>query len=163
MSGPAYVHSTAAIEEFRGALSRFGERIASVLENLDGQLRRAQEWVEHDLPSHWRSEIRNAEDLVQAAKLELEKCLMLPVADERPSCREERTNLRSAEERRDYCRAKLQRVRHWNHQFRHEQFEFQGRTGQLRRWLETDLERALICLRQILQRLDAYGAKTDAN
>ena len=97
MTGPADVRSTAAIEDFRVALRRFGERVASILESLDGQLRRVQEWVEHDLPSQWRGEIRAAEDAVQAAKLELEKCLMMPVAGERPSCREERTNLENAE------------------------------------------------------------------
>ena len=158
MSGPAHVRSTAAIEDFRVALLRFGERAQTILETLDRQLRRTQEWLEHDMPAHWRTETRLAEDAVQAAKLELERCLMFSVADERPSCREERSNLKKAEARREYCREKSECVRHWHRQFRHDMLEFRGRSGQLRRWLEADMAKAVESLRQILQRLESYGA-----
>lgn len=156
MSGSAHVHSVAAIEAFRGALARFEQRVEDALENLSGETRRVVDWVEHDRPRYWKEQSRLASDAVQQAKLDLERCLMFPVADERPACREERADLKKAQLRVEYCRGKVERVKHWNRQLQHELFEYKGRMGQLQRMLETELPAARAKLQQIVRRLDAY-------
>lgn len=156
MPDPAQVRSVAAIENFRNALVRFQERAQSALETLGGELQRSADWLEHDRPAHWKAQLRLAEDDCQQAKMDLERCLTFPVADERPTCREERAVLKKARVRVDYCREKQQRVRHWQREFQHEQLEYSGRAGQFRRLLETELPLAKNKLEQILRRLDEY-------
>jgi hypothetical protein len=156
MSSPAQVRSTDAIEALRLALVKFQERVQTALDTLDGELHRASNWVEHDCPSHWKQQTHNAEDAVHQAKLDLERCLMMTVAGERPACREQKAALVVAKARRAYCQEKNEAVRRWQRNFRHEQFEYHGRIGQLRRTIEVDVPKAAALLKTILRRLDEY-------
>jgi len=156
MPGPAQVRSVAAIEDFRNALVRFQERAENALETLSGELRRSADWLQHDRPAHWKTQLRLAENDFQQAKIDLERCLIFPIAGERPACREERAVLKKAQVRVDHCREKQRRVKHWQREFQHEQLEYDGRAGQFRRLLETELPLAKNKLEQILRRLDEY-------
>ena len=156
MSGPAEVRSVDAIESFRGALARFEERAAAALETLSGEARRADDWLRQDRPAHWQEQHRLAADAVHQAKIDLQRCLMYPVADERPTCREERDVLKKAQRRLDYCREKIERVKHWKRQLQHELFDYEGRLGALRQMLDTELPMARARLQQMVRRLDAY-------
>ncbi|MCA9257777.1 MAG: hypothetical protein KDA61_01200 [Planctomycetales bacterium] len=156
MSGPAQVRSTYAIEEFRSALARFDVAALRALEGLDAQLRRADDWIQHDRPSYWKRSLADAQNAAHEAKVELERCLLFPVADERPSCREERAAYAAAQRRVEYCREKIETVRHWKQQLNHELFEYRGRLGALRQALELDLPAAKATLAKILRQLEAY-------
>ncbi|MCA9232709.1 MAG: hypothetical protein KDA57_18815 [Planctomycetales bacterium] len=156
MAGSARVESVAAIERFRGALARYEQRVEDALETLSGELRRALDWLEHERPAYWKEQTRLADDAIHQARQDLDRCLMFPVADERPACREEKANLKRAQLRLEFCREKSERVKHWNRQLQHEMFEYEGRIGQLRRMLETELPAAKAKLQQIVRRVDAY-------
>ena len=157
MSSPAQVRSVEAIENFRLQLANYEQQVQDALESLNSQLQQATRWLKHDRPAHWKKQTKLAEDAVHQAKLDLERCLMFPVVSgERPSCREEKDNLRKAQARLDYCREKVERVRYWNRQISHEVLEYQGRIGQLKRMLETEMPAARARLQQIVHRLDAY-------
>ena len=108
MSGSAQVRSVDSIDRFRQALIRFMERSTDAVETLEGQMRRAEEWIEHDRPSYWKMQLRAAQDAVNQAKIDLEKCLAFRVTEERPACREERTALKKAQQREEYCRSKIE-------------------------------------------------------
>ncbi|MCC6492259.1 MAG: hypothetical protein IT424_04490 [Pirellulales bacterium] len=156
MPGPAQVRSTESIELLRAALAKFQQRVQHALDSLDGQLRRSEDWIEHDRPTYWRDQIHKAEEAVTQAKVELERCLMFTLAGERPQCREQKAALQEAKSRLAYCRQKGDQVKHWQRSFRHESFEYDGRIGQLRRALEQDLPRAKALLGKILRRLEEY-------
>ena len=156
MSGSAQVRSSESIEQFRAALAKFESRAQDALDTLATELRRASNWLEHDCPAHWKRQAKLGEDAVHQAKLDLERCLIFPVAGERPACREERAALKKAQQRVEYCREKNERVKHWSRQLHHELFEYEGRIGQLQRLLETDLPKARARLQQIVRRLDEY-------
>ncbi|BBO34550.1 hypothetical protein [Lacipirellula parvula] len=156
MSTPAQVRSTAAIEAFRLALVKFQERVQNAIDSLDGELHRASNWVEHDRPSHWKNQTHLAEDAVHQAKLDLERCLLMTVAGERPTCREQKAALVAAKARRAYCQEKCEAVKRWQRSFRHEQFEYDGRIGQLRRTMELDVPKAQALLKTIVRRLEEY-------
>lgn len=157
MSGPVHVRSVAAIERFRLALTEFEKRAQNALETLNSELRRATEWLDSDSPAYWKEQEKKASDVVQQAKLDLERCLIFPVGGEQPSCREEKAILRAARDRLDHCRQKRQDVRRWRGVVQHEVFEFRGRIGQLRRLLETDLPRARAKLQLIIRRIEGYS------
>lgn len=156
MSTPAQVRSTEAIEAFRLALVKFQERVQNAVDSLDGELHRASNWVEHDRPAHWKSQTHLAEDAVHQAKLDLERCLLMTVAGQRPTCREQKAALIAAKARRAYCQEKCEAVKRWQRSFRHEQFEYDGRIGQLRRTMEMDVPKAQALLKTIVRRLDEY-------
>jgi hypothetical protein len=81
---------------------------------------------------------------------------MMTVAGERPACREQKAALVAAKARRAYCQEKSEAVRRWQRNYRHEQFEFDGRIGTLRRAIEVDVPKAAATLKTILRRLDEY-------
>jgi hypothetical protein len=157
MSGPAQVRSTEAIEMVAVALARFEQRVQAALDALDAEIRRAGDWVDHDRPAHWKAQVHLAEDGVHDAKIELERCLTYNVStQERPACREQKAALEKAKARLEYCREKADSVKHWQRNFRHESFEYDGRVGQLRRVVEQDVPLARGSLAKILRRLEEY-------
>ncbi len=157
MSTRANVHSSAAIEAVRNSLIAFVEQVSDALAILETEMRRVQEWLEHDRPQFWRRQIHVATDEVNKAQADLHRCLMFPApGGERPSCYEERQALKEAQSREAYCRAKAERVRHWVRTLQHEVFEYQGRISQLVRLVEIDAPRAIGVLEQVLRRLEEY-------
>ena len=86
MSTPAKVHSSEAIEAVRMALMSFAAQVGDALTELSAEMRRMQEWLEHDRPRHWKMQIRKAGDMAHEAQQALHRCLMFPIANERPSC-----------------------------------------------------------------------------
>ncbi len=156
MSTPANVHSLESIEAVRNALSLFDERVADALTEIGAELRRMLDWLEHDRPRHWRTQVRVAADRVHEAQQALHRCLMFPIANERPSCYEERMELKKAQARLAYCEEKVERVRHWQRSVQHELFEYEGRISQLVRLVEVDVPQAMGVLTRIVRHLEEY-------
>src|SRR6476620_5407948 len=158
MSTPAKVHSSEAIEAVRMALMSFAAQVGDALTELSAEMRRMQEWLEHDRPRHWKMQIRKAGDMAHEAQQALHRCLMFPIANERPSCTEERTALKKAKARLEYCQDKEDKVRHWQQTVRHELFEYEGRMSQLVRLVEVEVPQAIGVLNKILRNLEEYHA-----
>jgi exonuclease VII large subunit len=158
MSTPAKVHSSEAIEAVRMALMSFAAQVGDALTELSAEMRRMQEWLEHDRPRYWKGQIRRAGDEAHEAQQALHRCLMFPIANERPSCTEERTALKQAQARLAYCQEKEDRVRRWQQSMRHEMFEYEGRISQLVRLVEVEVPQAIGVLNKILRNLEEYHA-----
>lgn len=158
MSTPAKVYSSDAIEAVRMALMSFVEHVSDALAELSSEMRRMQGWLDHDRPRYWKTQTRLGTDLVHEAQQALHRCLMFPIANERPSCTEERTALKMAQARLAYCERKTDRVRHWQKTMRHELFEYEGRISQLVRLVEVEVPQAIGVLNKILRNLEEYHA-----
>ena len=126
------------------------------LATIDVEMRRVLDWLEHDRPRFWRRQVRDANDAVTEARAALHRCLMYPINDERPSCYEERAELKKAEARLAYCEEKSERLRHWIREVRHEMFEYEGRISQLKDVVEIDVPQAMAILDRLLARLHEY-------
>jgi hypothetical protein len=158
MSGPAKVHSSDAIEAVRLALVSFIDHVSDALTELSAEMRRVQEWLEHDRPAHWKTQMRLGIDQAHEAQQALHRCLMFPIAGERPSCYEERAALKKAQARLAYCEQKSDRVRHWQQTMRHELFEYEGRISQLVKLVEIEVPQAIGVLNRIVRNLEEYHA-----
>jgi hypothetical protein len=163
MSGPAKVQSSEAIEAVKMALVSFIEHVSEALTELSAEMRRAKEWLDHDRPAYWKNQTRKGMDEVHEAQQALHRCLMFPVADERPSCYEERAALKKAQARLEYCQRKCERVRHWQQTLRHEMFEYEGRISQLVKLVEIDVPQSIGVLNRILRKLEEYNAVRTAD
>jgi hypothetical protein len=154
----ANVHSLESIHALRTALASFADQVSDALTELDAEMRRVKEWLDHDRPRYWKTQLRVAMDGVHEARQALHRCLMFPTADERPSCYEERAALKKAQARQAYCEEKADRVRHWQRSVQHELFEYEGRISQLVRLVEYDVPQAIGVLAKIVRRLEEYQA-----
>ncbi len=158
MSSSAKVHSSEAIEAVRIALMSFAEQVGEALTELSAEMRRMQEWLEHDRPRFWKAQIRRAGDEEHEARQALHRCLMFPIANDRPSCTEERTALKKAQARLVYCQEKEEGVRRWQQTLRHELFEYEGRMTQLVRLVDIEIPQAIGVLNKILRNIEEYHA-----
>lgn len=156
MSGPAYVQNTEAIERLKGSLAKFSHQVGEGLTELEAEMRRMLDWLEHDRPRYWKNAVREAWDGVAQAKQNLQRCLMYPIGDERPSCTEERDALKQAEAHLAYCEQKVERLKAWCRELRHELFEYEGRVTQLKEVTEVDVPQAMATLGKILDRIAEY-------
>lgn len=152
----ANVRSLDAIESVRAALLAFRNDLDQAVTMIDLDIRRMLDWLEHDRPGYWRRQVREAQDGVTQARAALHRCLMYPINDERPSCYEERAELKKAEARQAYCDEKSERLRHWIREIRHEVFEYEGRIGQMGEIIEYDVPRAVAILDRLLVHLHDY-------
>jgi exonuclease VII large subunit len=158
MDTRANVVSLESIEEVRSALVSFADRVTDALAELESEMRRVLEWLEHDRPAYWKHQVRLSNDQVHEAQQALHRCLMFPVADERPACYEERAALKRAQAKLAYCEEKVQRVRHWQQTVERELFEYQGRISQLVRLVEVEVPGAIGVLTRIIRYLEEYQA-----
>lgn len=158
MNGSANVQTFDAIHTVRAALVSFGDQVDQALAMIDIEMRRVLDWLEHDRPRFWRNQVRMAMDGVTEARAALHRCLMYPVADERPSCTEERAALKKALAHLAYCEDKSERLTHWIREVRHELLEYKGRIGQLSEIVEFDVPQAVGILAKLLARLEEYQA-----
>lgn len=152
----AYVHNTDAIESVRAALANFAHQVDEGLTEITAESRRLLDWLEHDRPRYWKHQVRIAWDATEQAKKDLHRCLMYPVADERPSCTEQRAALKKAQARLTYCEQKVDRLKGWCRDVRHELFEYEGRISQLKTCGEVDVVQAMAALGRLLARIDEY-------
>jgi len=155
---PANVQSLEAIEAVRTSLASFADELVQSLSAIDIEMRRALDWLEHDRPRFWKAQVRSATDGVTEARAALHRALMYPIADERPSCHEERAALKVAEARLTYCQEKQERLRHWTREIRHEMFEYEGRIAQMKEVVELDVPHAIGMINKLLARLHEYQA-----
>lgn len=157
MADQANLRSTEAIESVRCALGKFVHQAGEGLVELEAEMRRVLDYLEHDRPAFWKQQTRLAEDGVHTARMELQRALMFPVGvNERPACTEQRAALKKAEARLDYCREKQERLRHWVRELNGELHDYQGRIAQLRGWLDTDGPAAIGVLDKLLRAIERY-------
>lgn len=158
MPHSANVRSLDSIEAVKAAMQSFAGRVEQAQTMLDTEIRRLLEWLEHDCPMYWKAQINRAHEEVTRAQAALHQCLMYPIADERPSCLEERAALKRTQQRLRYCEEKLELVRHWSRELQRERFEYDGRMNSLSRLVETDVSRGVQLLTQLVRRLEEYQA-----
>jgi hypothetical protein len=158
MDTRANVQSLDSIEQVLTALVSFVDQVGDALVELETEMRRVLEWLEHDRPRYWKHQVRLSIDQVHEAQQALHRCLMFPIADERPSCYEGRADLKKAQARQLYCQEKVERVRHWQQAVQHELFEYQGRISQMVKLVEIDVPQAIGVLTRIIRHLEEYQA-----
>lgn len=157
MAESAHVSSIDAVAAFGSALRTFGDDASQALLVLDGQARRALEWLEHDAPAYWKQEIRRCFDDVARTRTALETCRMRTVAGNRPACLEEIEAFRAAQNKLRMAEEKIEVVRRWAQRIRSEIDDYRGQTAGLRQALEGDVPRSLALLDRTVATLDAYA------
>jgi len=159
MSPSAKLTSIDAVEKMSATLAKFGEEVATALDQLDIESKRAMEWISHDRKMHWETQVRRNRDGISEARSELERALTYRgVAGQRPACREERAELEKMKRRLHISEGKIEAVRHWKNTIDHQVLELVGSMSQLAQWLQADLPRAQGVLKRMMTTLESYVA-----
>lgn len=152
----AKVTSIDAVDEMAVALRRFGEEAANALADLDLELKRALDWLQHDRKDYWDAEVRRNYDRVAEARNNLQRRMICRPTDDRPAATEEKKTLELAKRRLDVSQQKVQAVRHWSMAVQHELQEYVGAINLFTTWLQGDLPKALASLKRMSLALEAY-------
>ena len=146
MSGGAHVDSFEVVREFRAAVATFANEARDALATYDLELRRTLDWLLAYQPQAWQQEVRNAEEAIRVAKIELGRCRSqkLPGGGE-PSCMEEKKALERAKRRQQFAEEKLLVTRKWGQTFNRDATQYTSQASQLGDLFDADLPRASPC------------------
>jgi hypothetical protein len=157
--GGANVGSIDAIRHFRAVLHTFSQEAREALSSYDVEVQRTLDWLLDEMPQRWKAEIRKCDELVQKAKIELERCRATPLpGGGTPSCMQEKKDYDRAKQRKQYAEEKAEATRKWGHVAQREAAEYMGRSNQLASQFDADLPTAILLLDRVMTSLEAYRA-----
>ena len=154
MSERANVSSIAALQEFRAAIGLFVEEAGRALMSADAEIARIHRALSHELPTHWKLELRRREENVVKARIALEQALASREMGK--SSVEERKQLARAKDAVERARQRLEATRRWRTRLEREEMVYRGRVERLRTFLNAGAPRALASLHAMADRLDEY-------
>src|SRR4051812_34682403 len=112
MGPAAYVTETAALAEFRARLAGFAAQAKDALIIADHEIRRTLAFIDERL-TEWHGALRQAEDDVIQAKIELTQRRNQRIGDARPDTIFQEQALRRAEAGLEYAQKKLAAAKRW--------------------------------------------------
>ncbi|MEE8452229.1 MAG: hypothetical protein V3R99_09950 [Thermoguttaceae bacterium] len=159
MSRSAKVTSIEVLDRFTAVLRSFQDDASTSLENLEVEIHRALDWINHTQKDHWRNEIRLGRQRVADAKAEYERARSARrFADHEPTLLAEKKVIERARRRLRLAEEKVELVRVWARRIDRAVIEYKGSAAQLSNWLLTDCPRALASLVRMNRALQSYVA-----
>jgi hypothetical protein len=159
MSRFARVDSIDAIESLRTTLCKVAEMVENGLGEAEVEIQRVGVWLHGQAVTHWKAELRKRSELMQRAKLVLERKRneKTPTGG-RYSCVDEKTAFEAARRRYEEADAKLKNVQRWSRQIEEEEFNFRGLVKGLHETLDVQVPRAVTRLDAMRASLEDYVA-----
>ena len=157
MSQGARLTSIEAVPLLKAALQVFADDAGTSLAEFDMELNRANEWIKHDRPDHWKRQMRVCDDRLAEARIALERARMFKSIDgHASSCQEEQKALNIAKQRLRQAEETFEAVRRWGRILEREIIEFRAVINQLASWLQTDFPKATNALERMRGALETY-------
>ncbi|QDV37489.1 hypothetical protein [Tautonia plasticadhaerens] len=156
MAEQARVQSIEALTRFRSALVEFADGAKHALGGIDIELRRVREWLEHDQPRYWKSQVRLWDQRMNEARSALHRKNLQRTEGYVPDVTQEKEALRLCKHRIEEAERKLASIRRWVPRFQHALSEYQGRTRSLSDAASIDVERMIAMLDRMITALESY-------
>ncbi len=157
MNSSARVTSIDALRRLKVAMEGFEHDSRNAVAAMTLEVRRVLQWIEHDRTQYWPRELRKAYDRVAEARNDLERCMMRAGDENTRACYDEKKALERAKRRVRTCEEKIQAVKFWRRQLRHDAEEFSGTLSKLDSRLDTDWARSLATLQRMVVALEKYA------
>ena len=155
----ARVTSIDALQAMSAALECFHADARSALDELEMQIRRALQWINHDCREYWTQEVRRGFERVAEARVQLQQALTFRrVGEHQPSCVDEKKALEQAKRRLQTAQGKVEAIRHWAVVIERAVNEYRGSRAGLVNWLDADLPQAVAALKRMREALESYVA-----
>jgi hypothetical protein len=156
MGGAANITSTDAVRALKLAMERYDADVRDIVTQLELEVRRAVDYIEHDRAQYWPREARKASDALAAARIELERQELAVRPEDKRSCYEAKLAVEKAKRRLRRAEEKVRAVRKWRVVVHHEAEEFAGETAKLTNFLDCEFPRAVAALERMAAALDKY-------
>jgi len=154
MSGSAQVRSIDALDAFRAQLVIYLEKARPVVDEIGGDLRRMQLWLETDRLQHWQRETLRRTRVLEAAQQAL---LSARIATFREATPLEQNAVQAARRSLEEAQDKLRVLKRWIREFGPQTESFARQIGALDSSLAQDLPRAIAYLTETLRLLEDYS------
>ena len=155
MNPAANIHNVDELANFQLSLSHFQEKAKDALLNIDMDLRRTQDWLEQ-MYSSWQTEIRQAEEALQVAMLELKRKKIMKIGDRTPDTSEEEKQVRKCKARLDHAEEKAERTKHWLRAFPEAMLDYEGPGRQMKTQVENNIPTMTALLNAKIASLEQY-------
>jgi hypothetical protein len=157
MGQSADVKSHESVDHFRIVLIEFQESCSKALTLLETEKYQAIQWLEYDMPAHWKKQVRIRYDEISEARNRLRSCQMRgAIGDKKPSCIEEKKDLERAKKRQEFAQEMIHVVRKWAIKVHKEADEFTGRVGRCKTIIDNDVSHGIVLLRRMVEALERY-------
>jgi hypothetical protein len=155
MSDAARVLDVDTLDRFRLSLTEYAAAARIALESVDGEVRRARQWLEEQL-QFWKVEVRDGEEDVFLARQDLARKKMMDRDDHPVDWTDELKALQKSQAKLRHCEDKVEVTRHWIRQLEHELEEYEGFARALKCALEADVPKACALLEEKRETLEEY-------
>ncbi len=66
--GPAHIQSPEVIKSFRASFIKFTEEGRRAVEDIQRDVSRVKQWLEHEQSAHWKRELRRRGEIAERAR-----------------------------------------------------------------------------------------------
>jgi len=154
---PANIRSIEALKQAKAALAKFAEDAGALLASVDSDVARMGQWLTHERPAHWKSQVRKREEMVQAARQEISR-KQLAAAPEPASTVLERRALQRAQEKLAEAQKRQQNTRRWIGVWDKESLMARGAISQLNDFVRVDIPKAIARIDRMMEQVEEYLA-----
>jgi len=158
MSTQANVQSIEALRDFRAALVAFADEALGALGAVDMEIRRTQQWLQHDQRMFWQGEIKRRREQVSMARSELARRKLGKMYGHGTSHSEQKEILDRAEGRMKEAEARAAMVKKWEPLLQQAVLEYHGQSRRVADLIGGDMPRSMALLDRIIASLDAYAS-----
>ncbi len=152
----ANLTSIEALRRFKAALLQFEADVTDAITMLELEAQRPVDWIETDRTLYWPREVKKASDVVNEARLALERCLLTIDGDSGKTCYDEKKALQKAKRRLETSELKVKAVGRWKVRIHKEVNDFKTQLAKVKHYLESDFIQAVVALERMAQSLDKY-------
>jgi hypothetical protein len=152
----ASVRSIDALRDFRVALALFAEDAMSALGGVDMQVRRTEQWLQHDRRMYWQEQIKRRKEKLSQAQSELHRKKLSEMFGHSGSYSEQKELVKRAEDRLHDAEKRAMMVKKWEPVLQQAIMEYNGQTRRLVDLVGGELPRSLALIDRLIDALDAY-------
>lgn len=157
MSDSAKISSTDALEAFRADLIQYIAKARVALEDMEGDVRRTQTWLDTDRVQHWGGQIKQWAGKLQQAEQELYSAnLTSPQA----SHAFQKMNVLKARRKLEAAEEKMRLVKHWRQTFENRATPLLRQLDPMFHLVGQQLPQGVHSLGESIKALQAYAEKT---
>jgi hypothetical protein len=154
--GPAHIQSPDVIKNFRVSFITYSEQCRTALDDVQRDITRVQQWLEHDQSAYWKREYRKRSERAQLARSEYNRARNQHNPLSKDSCVDEKNALDKALRMQDEAEEKLRAVKKALMTIEQNVSKSLGPCLALSSMLAVQVPKAVARLDRMLDTLDAY-------
>lgn len=156
MSDQVKISSIDALEAFRADLIQYIAKARVALEDMEGDVRRTQTWLDTDRVQHWGGQIKHWTKILHQAEQELYSANL---TNPQASNAFQKMGVLKAKRKLEEAEAKMLRVKHWRQTFENRATPLLRQLDPMFHLVGQQLPKGVYSLSEAIKALQAYAEK----